>query len=251
MILAPAGRAALTFVLVSAALLFLTVACGVDDESRGSGEPQSQRAYVTALDKARKSLFQGDVEYDDLHARRLRVGEQTPFLVTVSGSWKAPPNGKPHAPVLTGAEMGVKFDCHGDAECTTDPQWRQPVLNRTDHASWTCWITPHAPGPLTVGVRVTAYRTDTSTVLATKEIFARTYAEAPPRSFFATLWDRLRTGWGVFVAFTTGVGAVWGTWSLVVGAVRRLRRSRATGEDPSAPTPEDAAPTADEPSRSQ
>ncbi|MFF4960129.1 hypothetical protein [Streptomyces sp. NPDC001222] len=231
--------------LVFAALLFLAVACGAPDGSRGSGELPPQRGFVTALDKARRALFQGDVEYDDLRDRRLRVGEPIPFLVTVSGSWKASPNGKPDTPMPTGAEMGVRFACHGDADCTSDSSSLQPVLTRQDRVPWTCWITPHAPGPLTVSVTVTAYYTNTSTVLVKRTIDVRTHTEAPPRSFFATLWDRLRTGWGVFVAFTTGVGAVWGTWSLVVGAVRRLRRPRATGEDPSAPTPEDAAPTAD------
>ncbi|MFD1662361.1 hypothetical protein ACFSL4_30265 [Streptomyces caeni] len=201
----------------------------------GSVPPQTQQTYVEALDGARRALFKGRVTYDDVHRLHFQAGQETRFRVVVSGGRPAPADGRRDSTVYAGADIGVRLACHGDAGCMTNSSRRQPVLTPKDRAEWVWWITPHRAG--TVTLTVTSYYRDSDAVLFEKPFELEAQAAASPRGFFPSLWDWLRGGWGVIVGFMTGVGAIWGTGALIVGAVRRRRR-----DDDPAPGGSDGPP---------
>lgn len=247
----PGTSARSALVLRFVLLLMLAAGCGTGSGGTGGSEASPQHVYVQALDKARKSLFQGDLAYDDPRRMHLEAGQQTPFHITVSGGWRNSTNAHGHSSVDVGAIVSVRLRCHGDAVCSSDSSVRQPVLTKEDRAQWIWWITPRTAGPLPLSITVTTYLQNSDTVLRETTIPLEARAKAEPRGFFTVVWDWLRTGWGVFVGFTTGVGAVWGTWSLITGAVRRLRRSQASADDSPEPHPEDTPPPVGEPRGTQ
>lgn len=217
-------------------LLLLLASCGTVNR----GDVPTQHSWVKTMDKARTSLFKGDVEYDDARRLKFRAGHQTPFEITVSGSWRNSGNGKPHKAVKVGAEMGVQLHCHGDASCQSDSSRRQPVLDSEDRSNWTWWITPHTAGPLTFSITVTTYFRDSDTVLDEQTIPLEAHVDAAPRGFLTVAWDWVKSGWVTMVGLATSLAAVWGTAKMITSDLRR--RTRASTEEPPAtdPDPSDA-----------
>ncbi|GGV12424.1 hypothetical protein [Streptomyces spectabilis] len=195
--------------------------------------PDPQRDYVSKVERARKSLFKGDLE---LRARGLRVGEKGRLTVVVSGSWRASPNARRDRGVDVGARVGIRVDCLELGEsCEAHSSTAQNVLAPGDRARWEWSVRPDKAGPAPVSFTATAYYLDSDNVLAesVSQFTLRVAPGKPSSGLLADIWGWVRFSWDSAVHIATGLGAILALFAghLALKAARRSRAGRGDAED--------------------
>ncbi len=222
--------------VVCAALAVLTLAGvfhGAYDSRPRNNRPPEQRDYIWELDAARHQLFDGRLVYTD--ATELRLVRDAPpqrFRADVLGGWRdRARTAVPGAQVRAGAQIGVKLHCSGSGvTCTPLSSERQPVLTKSDAATWTWNLSAKRTGTVTLSLTVTAYLRDTGTVLFERTpLDARTVVTAPPEEAGWYSWvgggvtwltDRITTAGGLASALTA-----------ILALIVTVRRRRTTGTE--------------------
>ncbi|QDQ10056.1 hypothetical protein [Streptomyces spectabilis] len=195
--------------------------------------PDPQRDYVSEVERARKSLFTGDLE---VRARGLRVGAEGRLTAVVSGGWRASPNARPDRGVDVGARVAIRIDClelGGPCEAHSSPV--QNVLAPGDRARWEWSVRPDKAGPAHISFTATAYYLDSDNVLA-ESVSRFTFRVAPGKpssGLLADIWGWVRFSWDSAVHIATGLGAIIALFAgyIALKAARRSRERRSDAED--------------------
>ncbi|MEU5705059.1 hypothetical protein ACFFS2_03515 [Streptomyces aurantiacus] len=191
----------------------------------GEADPDPQEEYVEAIDSARKSLFEGSLTHSGLTDAELKSGTTYKFVVTVSGDWRLNADGSKGASVPAGGDIGVKLQCSGEnSSCKALSTERQPVLKRTDQATWRWEVSPQKEGRLKLSLRVTAYFRDSDSVLVEQSPFRRTVrVVAVPEDSGGEGFEWIGGIWNGIVKFASELGIILSVIVTVPAAILALK----------------------------
>ncbi|MYS22358.1 MULTISPECIES: hypothetical protein [unclassified Streptomyces] len=207
---------------------------------RSVGGTNGQREYIEEIDQARHLLFQGQLVYTEVGSLALVAGgEPRSFRVEILGGWHPVGPDEAQAPVMAGAQIGVKLHCSGAGiACVPLSSERQNVLVKTDRATWMWDVSARNPGEARLAFTATAYLRDSNTVLVEKPpVTVRVDVAAPEDNGRGFSWTR---AWRWVAGAITGLGGLAVSVSAIAALVVTVVRRRPPAADPDDPGTEAA-----------
>ncbi|WAP56325.1 hypothetical protein [Streptomyces sp. S465] len=177
--------------------------------------------FEAQLDRARKQLFTGRLDYTKPSSLRLTVGKPSYFRAAVLGTWVVKKEDVQSEKVTVGGQVTVSLHCSGVATCTPISSKRQSVTDDPrfkDGPAWVWEVTPKEAGTVYFALTVTSYYENTTTVLYEKPpITADAEVKEARKEEGATSWVADAYGWfkkmiEELALIAAGLATVLGLW---------------------------------------